>query len=188
MGRKVLGKGSFGCVVKPYVKGDDNIDYPEDSVSKIFTNKQFRDIEYDEITNYQHLIDPKGRSTVSVRGSNNILVSQENLSILSKCSLPDTQRVLPQIVMSDGGMDLQTFFSNGGKLSFIHWMKQILKVCKTMKRLSDINIVHQDIKPQNMLIDDNFNIRIIDFGIAMRFEDIYTRKNTGPLKYTPLKL
>lgn len=40
-------------------------------------------------------------------------------------------------------------------------------------------IIHRDIKPQNILMDENDNVKITDFGIAMALEDTsFTRTNS----------
>jgi serum/glucocorticoid-regulated kinase 2 len=35
-----------------------------------------------------------------------------------------------------------------------------------MKHLHDNNIVYRDIKPENILIDLNGNLKIVDFGLS----------------------
>ncbi len=168
-------------MLKPYVKGDDGVEYPEGSVSKIFTNRFMRDLEYTELRSYQSIIDPKMNATIPFRGANDIIVNPEHFPFLSMCSISQHNQRLPQIIMDDGGIDLHLFFSRGGRLTFVHWIQQILKICKTLSKLSGINIVHQDIKPNNIMIDKQFNIRLIDFGIALKNNLIYTEFNTGTL-------
>lgn len=34
--------------------------------------------------------------------------------------------------------------------------------------MQGLEIMHRDLKPQNLLIDDNFNIKFIDFGDAKK--------------------
>ena len=44
----------------------------------------------------------------------------------------------------------------------------LIKVCEGLKAAHDKGIVHRDIKPQNILIDADFNPKILDFGIARK--------------------
>jgi mitogen-activated protein kinase kinase len=48
------------------------------------------------------------------------------------------------------------------------------------------NIIHRDIKPQNILVKENAQVKITDFGISSHFEGdrTYTMTNTsGTLAY-----
>jgi len=38
----------------------------------------------------------------------------------------------------------------------------------TLGYLQTLEIMHRDLKPQNLLLDDNFNIKFIDFGDAKK--------------------
>ena len=41
------------------------------------------------------------------------------------------------------------------------------KLLSSFKLMKDMNILHNDIKPHNLLVDQNWNIKIIDFGISV---------------------
>jgi len=63
-------------------------------------------------------------------------------------------------------------------------------ICMGIKHLHDNDIIHRDIKMQNILIDDKYNIRIIDFGTSKKLEsdDLSTTTYTGTRAYMPYEV
>jgi len=51
------------------------------------------------------------------------------------------------------------------------------QVCQGLTEAHRLGVVHRDLKPQNVMIDENGNVRILDFGIARSLE---TRGATTP--------
>ena len=43
-----------------------------------------------------------------------------------------------------------------------------LKICDALDYMHKRGIVHRDLKPENVMVDGNDNIKLIDFGIAMK--------------------
>jgi len=62
------------------------------------------------------------------------------------------------------------------------WIKQILSA---LKYLHSHNIIHRDIKPSNIVIDNSFDVKIIDFGEATKI-DIKDKTNP-PMTINPHK-
>lgn len=77
----------------------------------------------------------------------------------------------------------------GKKLPDDKIWKFILDVASGLDRLhaNQPQIIHQDIKPANILIDDNFNFTITDFGISTKKtggqENEYDEYNSGTMAY-----
>ena len=55
----------------------------------------------------------------------------------------------------------------------IQYLQIIYKLLDSFKQMSDQGILHNDIKPHNMLVDESWNIKIIDFDISLvKIQDI----------------
>ncbi|KAK7603747.1 hypothetical protein V9T40_003746 [Parthenolecanium corni] len=73
-----------------------------------------------------------------------------------------------------------------GKLTIYEvrfFSKQLLSA---LKYLHDSNVVHRDVKPQNMLLDENLNLKLSDFGMAVictKSRTIYKRHIYGTPNY-----
>ncbi len=82
------------------------------------------------------------------------------------------------------GEDLKRFIRRAGTLSSgkaIHIAKQVAEGLAEAHRLG---VVHRDLKPQNIMIDQDGNARIMDFGIA-RFSDAEGMTGSGVMIGTP---
>lgn len=51
-----------------------------------------------------------------------------------------------------------------------YWLEQLVAI---LKEIHKRGIIHGDIKPSNIIIEDSGNLRIIDFGFAMRIGSSY---------------
>jgi len=74
------------------------------------------------------------------------------------------------------------YMSNGSLYNLLHLKKQIqispeqrVRIIKEAARvfsyMHSLGIVHRDIKSHNILVDENMNIKVCDFGLA-RFKVI----------------
>ena len=65
-------------------------------------------------------------------------------------------------------------------------MKFTYDVCSGMESAHAANVVHRDLKPNNILIDDNSVVKIVDFGVAAATQSTDTKlTKTGLLVGTP---
>ena len=61
-----------------------------------------------------------------------------------------------------------------------------LDVCSGMESAHTANVVHRDLKPNNILIDENDVVKIVDFGVAAATQSTDTKlTKTGLLVGTP---
>jgi tetratricopeptide (TPR) repeat protein len=64
------------------------------------------------------------------------------------------------------GEDLKSFIRRAGFLSPGKAISIANQVCEGLLEAHRLGVVHRDLKPQNIMIDKDGNVRIMDFGIA----------------------
>ncbi|KAK8490091.1 hypothetical protein V6N13_005218 [Hibiscus sabdariffa] len=149
-----LGQGCFGTVYKGQLPGDCTI-----------AVKKLESIKVGE----EHFINGVSR---------NGQIQHPNLvPILGFCS-EGPKHVLVNKYMPNGSLD-KYIFSDGGNPGLFSWEKISEIVMGTARGIEFLHgrskgdIVHLDIKPQNILLDGNFRPRISDFGLAKLYPKMH---------------
>ncbi|MGB6191423.1 MAG: serine/threonine-protein kinase, partial [Terracidiphilus sp.] len=63
---------------------------------------------------------------------------------------------------------LRSILNEGKKLPVERAEKLTIKLCAALDYMHKHGIVHRDLKPENVMVDEQDNIKLIDFGIAMK--------------------
>ena len=188
MNRKIIGEGAYGCVHKPSIQcktppspGFNYTNY----VSKIMTTKnakkelaEFLIIKHIDPTNEYHLGSP-------ILCHPNIDNTNVTTSI-DKCKYiklndvqanPDSYSLL---VLKFGGLDFKVlcnthlvkYLKTNTKKKTDHFWLEVHHLIKGIKFFKDNGIVHNDIKPQNILFNSKGKMKYIDFGLMRTKKDI----------------
>lgn len=64
------------------------------------------------------------------------------------------------------GVPLKEYIKRMGKLSWQETVKIAIEICKGLAAAHAKNIIHRDIKPQNIIVTNTGAIKVADFGIA----------------------
>ncbi|KAK1417101.1 hypothetical protein QVD17_26223 [Tagetes erecta] len=117
-------------------------------------------------------------------------IQHKNLVRLLGCCSQGPQRILVYEYMKNRSLDLIIHGKNGLYLNWSTRFQIILGIARGLQYLhedSHIRIVHRDIKASNILLDDKFQPRIGDFGLARFFPEDEAYLSTafaGTLGYT----
>jgi serine/threonine protein kinase len=79
---------------------------------------------------------------------------------------------------------LRQRYARGTTLSPLHILSYVIQVASALQYAHDRMVIHRDVKPENMLLDEHDKIRLSDFGIAVVYETTHA-PNTKDKLGTP---
>jgi eukaryotic-like serine/threonine-protein kinase len=82
------------------------------------------------------------------------------------------------------GRDLKSILNERGKLPFSEAVPIVKQICRGLEAAHVEGVVHRDLKPQNIMLDDAGRVWLMDFGLA-RSMDLSGLTRTGVLMGTP---
>lgn len=69
-----------------------------------------------------------------------------------------------------GGGELFDYIVKKQKLDEKEACRIFQQIISGIEYLQRLNIVHRDMKPENLLLDHNMNIKIVDFGLSNTYQ------------------
>jgi serine/threonine protein kinase len=91
----------------------------------------------------------------------------EKFCSLLKVYISESEPITAELLMDNCGFSLEAKL----KLKEPRTMKErvgyVIQICDSLKCLHDLDIKHLDIKPSNIVIDDQNRVKIIDFGLSL---------------------
>ncbi len=163
---RVLGQGGFGIT---YLAWDINLNvklaikefFPQDLASRAAGHSQVSAYSGNKGSQYEYGLDKflqEARTLAQFEGHPNIV------SVRDFFKANGTAYFVMSYVE---GMTLKQHLANsGGKLTFDKAKNIILPVTDALKEVHAVNILHRDISPDNIFINNKGQIILIDFGAA----------------------
>jgi serine/threonine protein kinase len=177
-----IGYGGTSSVYKGYSINDDS--------HKILAIKIFKEHHrkyFEKEISINNILPPKHFLSVINYGSGFIYKGNEySLNLTESSNINNCSSLLKCKVL----YKIEELAENGELFNYIYEYKKgfpehisakiFLKILKNVKIMHENNVIHGDIKPENILLDKDFNVKLIDFG----FSSIITEKNHGNINST----
>jgi serine/threonine protein kinase len=183
---RYVAQGTYGCVMRPAAscKGDGSI--VTEGVSKIFAKEEYQQEEV-RFQNTIAALDPHGEYTVRKLDECRINAAQLPKDELAKCrnlSAHPGSAHFWQIIYAYGGDDLHHLLKSDPSITFEEVFRGMASVFKGLGMLEKKRMVHQDIKPANLLFNKGTGkCYLIDFGLLTEGKAIFKSANGFALSY-----
>ena len=169
---EALGRGSFGAVYR--VSKENNV-YAAKVLSETYI--------LDEFKNEQNRITREIDVLKNVKGEN-LIKYQEDFYFKNEFGIMEYVIVMEYFQ----GRTLRSFLKNDVELEtliriFVSVLYGVRDLHNTI--IENAGIIHRDLKPDNIMIDDNLNVKIIDYGLS-KIIDFSSITSTGTQIGSPL--
>ncbi|KAJ1385250.1 Serine-threonine/tyrosine-protein kinase, catalytic domain [Sesbania bispinosa] len=110
------------------------------------------------------------------------LLKHQNLVSLYGCSSRHSiKHMLVYEYISNDTLSKHLHESSCGKLSWPTRLNITIEIATALLYLHDSGIIHRDIKGSNILLDENFTVKVADFGLSRFLPDYVTHVSTMPV-------
>jgi serine/threonine-protein kinase len=111
------------------------------------------------------------------------LASLKHSNIVEVIDVFDENNTSYMVMTFIEGQDLQTIVEKQGRLSYPDAVNYIAQIASAVGYIHEKNILHRDIKPDNVMITADYKAILIDFGAAREFEHDKTQRHTAMLTH-----
>ncbi|CAL5183611.1 unnamed protein product [Lathyrus oleraceus] len=156
----LLGKGGFGSVYQGMLSSGKMVAIKVLDLNSEATSRSF-DAECNAMRNLRH------RNLVQV---------------ITSCSNVDFKSLVMEF-MSNGSLE-KLLYSDNSRLDFLQRLNIMIDVASALEYLhhgSSIPVVHCDLKPSNVLLDEDMVAHVSDFGISKLLEEGHSKTHTETL-------
>ncbi|KAL5161247.1 LEAF RUST 10 DISEASE-RESISTANCE LOCUS RECEPTOR-LIKE PROTEIN KINASE-like 1.2 [Glycine soja] len=110
------------------------------------------------------------------------LLHHENLvSLYGRTSRNCNKHMLVYEYISNGTLTKHLHESSGGKLPWHNRLNIAIETATALVFLHESGIIHRDVKGSNILLDENFTVKVADFGFSRSLPDHATHVSTIPV-------
>ncbi|KAH9288585.1 hypothetical protein KI387_032702 [Taxus chinensis] len=165
---KKIGEGGFGQVYKGTLSDGRDV-----AVKKLFVKQSTQAME-EFVTEIKLISGIRHRNLVGLLG----------------CCTRGTEKLLVYEFMPNMSLDKHLFANTARPLNWKMRLEVIVGTAHGLAYLNEesrVRIIHRDIKAANILLDNDFQAKIADFGLARLFPDDHTHLTTrvgGTIGYT----
>jgi 5'-AMP-activated protein kinase catalytic alpha subunit len=100
-----------------------------------------------------------------------ILKLTRHANIIQLYEIIETQKQLYLIMEYANGGELFDYIVNNSRLDEMEACHIFQQIISGIEYIHKLKVVHRDMKPENLLIDNEKTIKIVDFGLSNTYND-----------------